>query len=48
MEIWCLRPLAQAELAFHPPGFLSALFGEGLVERIVAGGYPSAPARSLL
>ncbi len=59
MEILRLHPLAQAELAAHPPGFLSALFGKGfksspqarlgkeLVERIVAGGYPSALARSL-
>jgi predicted AAA+ superfamily ATPase len=59
MEILRLHPLAQAELAAHPPGFLSALFGKGfksspqtrlgkeLVERIVAGGYPSALARTL-
>lgn len=57
MEILRLNPLAQAELAATPAGFLDALFGEGfkaqartrpareLVERIVTGGYPAALAR---
>lgn len=59
MEILRLHPLAQAELAARQPGFLNALFGDGfkagpqsrlgkeLAERIVAGGYPAALARSL-
>ncbi len=58
MEIARLHPLAQAELARKRPRFLDALFGDGfktrtrprlgteLVERIVAGGYPAALARS--
>jgi predicted AAA+ superfamily ATPase len=59
MEILQLHPLAQAELAREPSGFLDALFGKGfkgetgtrlgseLAERIVAGGYPAALARTL-
>lgn len=59
MEILRLHPLAQAELAARPPGFLGSLFGDGfkgapqarlgkeLTERIVSGGYPPALARSL-
>ena len=58
MEILRLHPLAQAELAGRQPSFLGALFGEGfksnqqdrmgkkLAERIAAGGYPAALARS--
>lgn len=58
MEILRLHPLAQAELAGAPAGFLDALFGDGfkvgamarlgneLAERIAAGGYPAALARS--
>ena len=58
MEILRLHPLAQAELAEKEPAFLGDLFGEGfktnqqarlgkeLAERIAAGGYPSALARS--
>lgn len=58
MEILRLYPLAQAELARLRPGFLEALFGDWfkseshprlgleLAERIVAGGYPAALARS--
>lgn len=58
MEILRLHPLAQAELAGTPAGFLDALFGDGfkvgamarlgneLAERIAAGGYPAALARS--
>lgn len=58
MEILRLHPLAQAELAGKPPGFLDALFGKGfkmgaqerlgpeLAERIAAGGYPAALART--
>ena len=58
MEILRLHPLAQAELAEKESGFLGVLFGEGfkanqqarlgkeLAERIAAGGYPSALARS--
>lgn len=58
MEILRLYPLAQAELAGQPPGFLSALFGGGfafgagrrlgreLAERVAAGGYPAALARA--
>ncbi|HHM05301.1 MAG TPA: ATP-binding protein [Gammaproteobacteria bacterium] len=57
MEILRLHPLAQVELARTPPRFLNALFGagfemgnrprlgNGLPERIVAGGYPAALAR---
>ncbi len=53
-----LHPLAQCELAAHEPGFLDLLFGGGfkarkfdrlgkaLAERIAAGGYPAALARS--
>ena len=59
MGILRLHPLAQCELARRPPRFLDALFGQGfktrvserlgeaLAERIVAGGYPAAPARRL-
>ena len=58
MEILRLHPLAQGELAEKESGFLGVLFGEGfkanqqarlgkeLAERIAAGGYPSALARS--
>jgi predicted AAA+ superfamily ATPase len=53
-----LHPLAQCELAAREPGFLDLLFGGGfkarkfdrlgkaLAERIAAGGYPAALARS--
>ena len=53
-----LHPLAQCELASREPGFLDLLFdggfkvrkfdrlGKGLAERIAAGGYPAALARS--
>ncbi len=58
MEILRLHPLAQAELAGRQPDFLEALFGDGfkagqqvrlgkeLAERVAAGGYPAALARS--
>ncbi|HET97647.1 MAG TPA: ATP-binding protein [Desulfurivibrio alkaliphilus] len=58
MEILRLHPLAQAELAGRPSGFLPALFGAGLkpgagrrlgqdlAERVAAGGYPVALARA--
>jgi predicted AAA+ superfamily ATPase len=58
MEILRLYPLAQAELAGKQSGFLDVLFdarfkpapyqrlGRELAERIVAGGYPAALARS--
>lgn len=58
MEILRLHPLAQCELAATSPGFLDALFagtfrmrdygrlGEELSERIIAGGYPAALART--
>jgi hypothetical protein len=58
MEILRLHPLAQTELAGSSAGFLNALFHDGfraashqrlgkeLAERIVAGGYPAALARS--
>lgn len=58
MELLRLYPLAQCELAGTKSGFLRALFsgsfkakahgrlGAELVERIVAGGYPAALARS--
>ncbi len=58
MEILRLFPLAQAELTGHDSGFLPALFSAAfetqradrlaheLAERIVAGGYPAALARS--
>ena len=58
MEIVRLHPLAQAELARKPSGFLEILLGgrfkartrprlgKQLAERIVAGGYPAALARS--
>ena len=58
MEILRLHPLAQSELAAKLPNFLDALFGAGfkahqqarlgkeLAERIAAGGYPVALARS--
>jgi predicted AAA+ superfamily ATPase len=58
MEILRLFPLAQAELTGHDSGFLPALFSaafktrragrlrQELAERIVAGGYPAALARS--
>ncbi len=53
-----LHPLAQCELADRIPTFLAHLFGDGfasrpskrlraeLVERVVAGGYPAALART--
>lgn len=58
MEILRLHPLAQCEVAGQLPRFLDALFGAGfklgssarlvseLAERIAAGGYPAALARS--
>ena len=58
MEIIRLHPLAQCELARIQPTFLDALFsgkfsakpqkrlGEELAERIIAGGYPAALART--
>jgi len=58
MGIVRLHPLAQCELAERPPRFLAALFagafkarqaerlGPALAERIVAGGFPPALARS--
>lgn len=58
LEILRLHPLAQAEVAGRPPTFLRRLFegrfpsgpaerlGDGLLERVVAGGYPAALARS--
>jgi hypothetical protein len=58
MGILRLHPLAQCELEGRAPRFLEALFesafkarradrlGKALVERIVAGGYPAALARS--
>jgi len=58
MEILRLHPLAQSELAERVPRFLDTLFGgefktrtserlaEQLAERIAAGGYPAALARS--
>ncbi len=58
MGILRLHPLTQCELAGRSPRFLDALFGDGfqtrvterlgpaLAERIVAGGYPAALARS--
>jgi uncharacterized protein len=58
MEVLRLHPLAQCELGRRPPRFLDALFSGGfktrrverlagdLAERIVAGGYPAALARS--
>jgi predicted AAA+ superfamily ATPase len=58
MEILRLHPMAQAELERKSPGFLGRLFspefkaratgrlGNDLLERIVAGGYPPALARS--
>ncbi|MCK5863183.1 MAG: ATP-binding protein [Candidatus Hydrogenedentes bacterium] len=58
MEIIRLHPLAQCELATHPPNFLDLLFsgkfiakkqqrlGKDLAARIVDGGYPAALARS--
>ena len=58
MEILPLHPLAQCEIAGKKPLFLDRLFGDGfkvrtherlgsgLAERIVAGGYPAALARS--
>jgi uncharacterized protein len=57
MEIVRLHPLAQCELVGRSPTFLDALFdnaltartverlGAGLLERIVAGGYPAALRR---
>jgi uncharacterized protein len=53
-----LHPFAQCEIAAHEPGFLDLLFdgefkarkfdrlGKELAERIAAGGYPAALARS--
>jgi predicted AAA+ superfamily ATPase len=58
MEILRLHPLAQCELAGRPPAFLDALLagkfrsgsferlGRELADRVVAGGYPAAIARS--
>lgn len=58
IEILRLHPLSQCELTRAEPGFLDALFehgfklrpyqrlGSDLIRRIVAGGYPSALARS--
>jgi predicted AAA+ superfamily ATPase len=58
MEILRLHPLAQLELSRASPTFLDQLFGPGfksrkgrrlgleLAERVVAGGYPAALARS--
>lgn len=58
MEILRLHTLTQAELSGQPPGFLTALFGTGfkpiagrrlgreLAERVAAGGYPAALART--
>lgn len=58
MELLRLYPLAQCEIAGVPSRFLDVLFsrgfkarqfgrlGEALAERIVAGGYPAALARS--
>jgi predicted AAA+ superfamily ATPase len=58
MDILRLHPLAQCELAGREPGFLDALFagsfkmrrfvrlGAALAERVVAGGFPAALARS--
>lgn len=58
MELLRLHPLAQCELAGIRSGFIAALFSGGfkakahgrlgaeLAERIVAGGYPAALARS--
>ena len=58
MEILRLHPLAQSELARQTPDFLDRLFmgdfatrsferlGADLMRRIVAGGYPTAIARS--
>ncbi|HEY9464413.1 MAG TPA: ATP-binding protein [Vicinamibacterales bacterium] len=57
MDIQRLHPLAQCELGRHKSAFLARLFagdfstttsdrlGDALIERIVAGGYPSALAR---
>lgn len=59
MEILNLYPLAQCELERRQPNFLDHLFhggfkvrpsermGNKLIERIVAGGYPAALARSI-
>jgi hypothetical protein len=58
MGILRLHPLAQCEMAERPPRFLDVLFagafkarkaerlGKALAERIAAGGYPAALARS--
>lgn len=58
MEILRLHPFAQAEMSGKQSSFLGALFGDGfktgerarlskeLAERIAAGGYPAALARS--
>ncbi len=58
MEVLRLHPLSQAELAREPPRFLDRLFagefgtrpterlGRELADRITAGGYPPALARS--
>jgi len=58
MGILRLHPLAQCELAGHPPAFVDTLFagafrtrkterlGKALAEPIIAGGYPAALARS--
>lgn len=58
MGIIRLHPLAQSELSGSGPGFIDALFsnafkarkverlGKALAERIVAGGYPEALART--
>lgn len=59
MELLRLHPLAQSELAGREPAFLDALFaarfrprtlgrlGKELAERIAAGGYPAALARTV-
>lgn len=58
IEFVRLHPLSQCEMASHPPHFIESLFGQGLerrnatrlgaalIERIVAGGYPAALART--
>jgi uncharacterized protein len=58
MDVLRLHPLAQAEIERKAPRFLEQLFtgafqappkerlGSGLIDRVVAGGYPAALARS--